>query len=1005
MPTYEAGSWFDATIASIADQDYPKLSVTVVHEPGEAPILETHRRRLPELTLVEARAGSGFGEKVTAALEDATEPLVLVCHDDVRFEPGAISALVKERLRRAEDRVVIAPKLVDWNERAQLMPGAFDADRFGATVSLSRPGDLDQGQHDRAGEVFGAGTPALLLDRKGLERIGGFDPTIDWHGEAHDICLRMRLAGARVVIASESVVAHRASWSDRRGPGETFRLRRHQMRSAFAAATGLETLRLIISFAVLHVLEAVVALVRLDLGDLVSIPAAWLWNIRHVPSLLERRRTMRSVRTIGAEELAFVRRRGSIRVSESLDRRITNREDASARGERTVSATRVAGGGVVAALIAFGGRHLLTRGIPNIGEFRAIPDDVGTFTSSWWSSLRTGGMGSEGFATFAWPLLDLLGIAMLGSAGLLRGLLILGLLPLGVVGAWRLFNRSASDKAPVACAALYAASPLPYNAISGGSWQALVLYAAAPWVLASVIGLVQSPSFGLSRPRGVSIVTLATLLAVLVAFVPWAAVMFVLLVGGYIVGSFLAGDMRGVAAIVPGGAIALAIAGVLNLPYLVGFDDWHRFGTASSSARTDVALADLLVLQTGPFGSSVLGWAVFGIAFLPVLSGTGARFTWAMRAWGWTLVAWALAWVSARGLLPVGLPVTEILLVPVALGLAVLGGIGAQVIDADVAEARFRRTIPAAIGVIGFCIAMLPLIEGASSGRWGLARTDLETSFGAIVDTTDEVEPGPYRVLWIGHPHVLAAASSPTVNDLAWYTSIEGPADFRALWGSASSPSTDGLAEAVDAGLSGRTSRLGRELSRFGVRYVVVMDQQAPVPEVSRRIAVADTEAAGLSSQLDLVRTGVVNPAVVVYENTAHAPMHAALAPAALDANAVDDAAPALVTREAHDRWIGQVRAERDLYIAWAPLPGWDVTLDGTVVARRSDTEVGLGFDTSSLAGTRDAVLSYETAGNHRVVLILQALGWAALFFVRRWIVGRDRRRSRMIDARAERAS
>ncbi len=1002
MPTKAAGSWLDATMASIAAQDYPSLNVTVVHAPGEADLLEMHRRTLPDLQLVESADGAGFGRQVMQAIESATEPLLLICHDDVRFEPGAVSALVKERLRRADDRAIIAPKLVDWNDPTQLMPGAFEADRFGATAAMSRPGDLDQGQQDRVADIFGSGTPALLLDRKGLLQVGGFDPAIDWHGEAHDICLRMRLAGARVVLASAAVVRHRAAWDEREGVQETFRLRRHQMRSVLGAARGVETVQLLVSFAVLHLIEAVVALVRLDLGELLSIPAAWLWNLRHAGSLRERRSTMNDARTMQSDELRLVRRRGSIRIADSVDRRITNREDATERGEQTISPVRVAGAGVIGALLLFGARHLLTRPIPQVGEFRAVPDDLGTLTGSWWSALRTAGMGAEGYASFALPLLDVLGIVTFGSAGLLRALLMLAPIPVGVIGAWRLFNRSASDRAPVAAAALYAASPLPYNAVVGGSWQALMLYASAPWMVASIIGVVRSPSFGLARPRNVSITALATILAVVGAFTPWVAMVFAILVVGYVLGSFLAGDMRGVAVLIPTAAIAAAIAAALNAPHLLGFDRWYLFGTASRSEVTDTTLASLLTLDTGPIGSPLFGWSLLAVALFPVLSGTGARFTWAMRVWGWMLLTWAIVWASARGWSPVGLPVLEMMLVPVSLGFAILGGIGAQVIDIDLSGARARRTIPAVIAVVGFAVAMLPMIEGAASGRWGLARTDLTTSFGAV-EPLDDL--GPYRVVWIGDAHVLGASAVPTANGLAFFTSLDGAPDITALWGGPVDTATEELSDTIAAGLDGRTSRLGRELADFGVRFVVVVDQQAPVPEVSRRDVVSDARAVGLSKQLDLVRTGVVNPAVIVYENTAAAPMHSAVAPAALEVGRLDDAAPAVAVRDGHADWSGQVRVERDVYLAWQPSDRWELRVDGIVAPRVENPAVGVAFETAGAPGAGDATLGFATSSLQRSVIVLQAAGWIILAFVRRWIVGRDRRRQRLLEARTERAA
>lgn len=999
VPTHDPGPWFDDVVSALAAQDYPSLRVSVVHDQGEGALLERHRSTLPGLELVELPDDVGFGTKVNTVAASCDDQLILVHHDDLAMEEGAVSALVREWLRRREPRNLIAAKLLDWSDPRTLMPAGFEADRFAKTLSTVKPGDLDQGQQDRIVDIFGVSTACVLVERSFFLSIGGFDPAIDWHGEAHDLAIRARSVGGQVVIAATARARHRAAFDARSGPDREFRERRHQMRSALAAAPGRSIPSLLVGFALLHLLELIVAVARLDLRDAVSIPAAWLWNLRRIGSLRTRRSQLVSNESFSNDALQLVRRRGSIRLSESFDRRISQREIATETGQATVSVTRAAGGVVLAAILAFGARHLLTRPIPAIGEFRAIPDDLGTLTSDWWSGWRTAGMGSEGFASMALPLLDLAGLATLGSASVLRLLLVVVPLPLGVLGVWRLFSRSGSERAPVAAAFLYAASPLPYNAISGGSVNALLLYAALPWILAPIVSMMNGRVLGFPRARNASVIALLTILVFVVAFSPFAAAVVVVMVLGFVAGSFLAGDMRGVATLVVGAAVALAGAALLNLPFLSGLRSWEMVGGAQGTGATETPLTTLLTLSTGPVGSSVLGWAVFAPALFPLVSGAGERFSWAMRIWGAMLCAWAIAWAGVRGWLPMGLPVLEVVLAPVALGFAVLGGLAAMVLDVDLVGARARRLFPAVVASVGLGLALFPLLAGSFTGRWEMARVDLATTYGAVEAPPED---GTYRVLWIGESHILGAATHPTVNDLAWTVSLDGVPDVRALFGGPDEGATAELGEAVGAGLDGRTSRLGRELSRFGVRYIVVMDQQAPIPEVSRRAVVTDVRAAGLNAQLDLVRTGVVNPAVVVYRNTAWAPVHAAVAPADLDSLRITDPAPAVVTRDDHAEWSGQTRAERSLYASWEPSPRWRLQIAGQVMPRVDLGPVGMGFDTSPAVGETSAVFSYETADSHRLILGVQAAAWVVLLAARRWIVGQANRNARRLVARSE---
>lgn len=1001
IPTRDPGPWFDEVVSALAQQDYPQLSVTIVHGADEAALLERHRSVLPGLVLLESETGAGFGAQINAAASACSEQLILVHHDDVAMEPGAVSALVREWLRRREPRNLVSAKLLDWSDPRQLMSAGFEADRFAVTKSTVSVGDIDQGQQDRIVDIFGASTACLLVDRAFLGEIGGFDPEIDWHGEAHDLALRARSVGGQVIIASAARARHRAAFESRGGPPSAFRERRHQMRSALGAAPARSIPSLLLAFVGLHMLEFVVAAIRFDITDVLSIPDAWFWNLRKIRSLRARRASLMAIDTFSSDGLKLVRRRGSIRLAESIDRRISQREIATETGEATISVVRIAGGIVLGAVLAFGARHLLTRPIPEIGEFRALPEDLGTLTADWLSGWRVWGMGSEGFASMALPLLDLAGLLTFGSESFLRMLLFVLPIPIGVVGAWRLFNRSGSERAPVVAAFLYAASPLPYNAIAGGSMQGLLLYASLPWIFGQVVSLTRSTTLIPSRSVSSSLASLMTILVVVLSFSPFAGAVFAGVVVGLFVGSFLSGDMRGVPSLVIGGAMALGGAVLFNVPFLSGLGSWELFASAQSAEATDTPLTTILTLSTGPVGSNILGWAIFAPALFPLLSGAGERFTWAMRTWGMMLLSWGVAWAGVRGWLPVGLPVLEVLLAPVALGFAVLGGLASMVFDVDLRGAKARRLAPAVIATVGLGLALLPLLDGSFTGRWELARVDLSTTYGAIESPPEE---GTYRVVWIGDAHVLGAAAIPTANSLAWAPSLDGVPDVRAIFGGPNTGATAELTDTISAGLDGRTSRLGRELSRFGVRYIVVMDQQAPIPEPSRREVVTDVRAAGLNAQLDLVRTGVVNPAVVVYQNTAWAPVHSAVAPSSLDTMRLDDPAPAVVVREGPVEWTGQTRAERSLFASWEPSTRWTLRIDDRAMPRVDVGSVGMGFDTATAGGSTNAVFSYETSDLHRLVLGVQACAWVALIAIRRWLVGQARRSTRRNEARLDRS-
>ena len=1002
VPTLDPGPWFDDVVEGLAAQDYPAMSVTFVHGRDDGAMLEGQVSDLDYIDLRDTPDSEGFGKKINAVAESSEESLLLILHDDVAMEPGTVSALVREWLRRRDEHAVVGAKLLDWSNAERLMPAGFAADRFGAVENSVNPGDLDQGQQDRVLDSFGTSTALLMISREFFTSLGGFDEAVRWHGEAHDLALRARSVGGEVVIASDAVARHRGAFEGRAGAPLDRSPRGRQMRSVLSAAPTSSIPLTLLSFAALHLVEMLVAIVRFDFKEVLRIPAAWFWNIANFSSLSKRRSVVVGNENFNPDELKLVRQRGSLRFSSSFDRRIAEREIASEKGDgSTLSIVRGAGGITLAALLLFGGRRLFTTQIPTVGEFRAIPDDLGTLTADWWSGLRVWGLGSDGFASFALPLLDLLGVVLLGSASAVEFLIIVAPIPIGVVGAWRLFHFSRSDWAPVAAALLYAASPLPYNAISGGSATALWLYAAMPWIFANLVSISQPDGVKtvlMARRRNPTTagVSLVLIIAVLTAFNPFVLLSVVILVTGLLLGSLLSGDMRGTFAIIAVSMVALAGAAILNAPALAGINTWEQFSGAGSSAATDIALTDVLTMSNGPVGSPILGWAVFAPALLPLLFGIGQKFTWAMRTWGAMLLTFGIAWLVIRGWIPVGLPVLEVVLAPAALGFSVLGGLTAVTAEVDLKGARFRVLVASAIAVVGVAVAGVPLLEVASSGRWELARVDLSTTLTSL---DDPVEDGTYRVVWIGDSHVLGAASIPAENDLAWASSLDGVPDVRALWGGLDTGATAALGDTIDAGLAGRTTRLGQELAEFGVRYIVVVDQQAPVPEVSRRRVVSTNETTALNGQLDLVRDGVVNPAVVIYRNTAWSPVISAVPPASLDPLRIEDGDPAVVQRTGHDAFTGQTRDGRDIFASWQPSSRWTLTVDGQVAPRIDVGDNALAFETA-LTPSTDARFSFATPLAHRVAVVVQAIVWLAFFAIGRILSGRERRsRRERVDA------
>jgi hypothetical protein len=333
--------------------------------------------------------------------------------------------------------------------------------------------------------------------------------------------------------------------------------------------------------------------------------------------------------------------------------------------------------------------------------------------------------------------------------------------------------------------------------------------------------------------------------------------------------------------------------------------------------------------------------------------------------------------VGGQAWLPVSAPRPELLLAPAACGLAVAVAMGMAAVETDLRHYRFgwRQLVPFT-ALVAFVIGLGPWLAGAVDGRWDQPGTDhvatLDQRLGPPVT-------GASRVLWLGHDDALAPASVALTGLTSLAVTDHSSADVNdrvALVGDDLDLVADALATARD----GDTSRLGRLLAPFGVRWVVVMERLAPWPSTRVVNGIDPALRAGLAQQLDLVTT-IDQAGLLVFENEAWVPVGASLAADALvgeQPGEVLAAGPVTATALTFDgvppaRASGDVAAGDTVWLAVSPDAGWDVTVGGRAAA----IEEGLGWASRVVAADGGAVVaSHATPVTHRVLMGGQVLLW-----------------------------
>ncbi|MDP7411610.1 MAG: hypothetical protein QF538_07540, partial [Acidimicrobiales bacterium] len=809
---------------------------------------------------------------------------------------------------------------------------------------------------------------ALLVRTDLFAAVGGFDPEIRFLDGHVDLCWRARLAGATVATAPTAVgrtVSGDAS--ARRGTNPAILRPRHRLRMSLTNQASGRSATVVAELAAATVLGVAYGLLTGRFRHVWGLLSAWPWNLHRRPGARHRRRIIAKHRRVDPGRVVA----GPDMPHHAVRRAVTGRAPYGTGDEAPghiafhhIWSALLGPGGIAlmvsAAVLGFGSRHLLTRGLPAVGRFQALPADPMDLLRAWWLGWRATGTGVSTTGPDALALLGVVARLVPGSDNLLWTAVVLSALPIGALGIWRLVRPVGGGRSRAAAVLTYLAVPLPYDALREGRLAPLAVYATLPWIahrLAEAQGVVPyghrggDPGPGTRiRNMGSDILLTGLVVAAAIAVDPTVVVVLLVLVTGLVSGSLLAGSSAGLPRLVVVAVGGAVVAAVVQFPLLFNLLDnspldslavpttWPS-GSLGTSAMFTLDTGSPLggLTWVGTFGIDRIGWAVLVVPALALLTTTGWHLAISIRAWFVVAGGFASVWLMDQGWWQGPALPAELLLVPVALGLA--WAAAAAVADMGTAISMPRRSpdwrnaLPAVAG-LALALAVLPVVIGSLGGRLGMPEADLPSALPFLAEPRsgigDTTSGGDDRVLWVGAPTILPAVGVPlTDGPLSGDVAIavtEGRPDLLDQWpyDITEAPGVIEIRDTLAEALAGRTSRLGAAIGAWGVGHVVLVERSAPAPHEAVEAPLSPTYAAALTRQLDMARVEGLNSAVTIFENIATDPVHAVVR------DRTGRVVPAAVMPLSYDR--RRVRASADGAYRWilGPEGSWSFTVDGT---------------------------------------------------------------------------
>ncbi len=209
VPNWNGAAYLPTCLDALQRQTQADFEVVVVDNGSRDGSLDLLRRDYPEATVIALPRNLGYAGGCNVGLRQAAGETLCILNNDTEVDPTWLAELLAA-LDRHPDAGMATPKVKLFDERARLHT-VGDFVRVDGTFDSRGVWQLDEGQFEQEGYVFGAAGVAPAFRRAMLDDIGLFDADFHSYCEDVDLSWRAQLAGYKCVYAPGAVLYHRVS--------------------------------------------------------------------------------------------------------------------------------------------------------------------------------------------------------------------------------------------------------------------------------------------------------------------------------------------------------------------------------------------------------------------------------------------------------------------------------------------------------------------------------------------------------------------------------------------------------------------------------------------------------------------------------------------------------------------------------------------------------------------------------------------------------------------------
>ncbi|MBI4064985.1 glycosyltransferase family 2 protein [Candidatus Gottesmanbacteria bacterium] len=285
---------------------YKPLEVILVDQNSSDGSGQYVRKNFPWVKLIASKINNGFARGNNIGAAAATGEYILFLNNDTMVTPDFLGRLVTACMNdmmigciQPEMRVMHTPSLLD--EAGAYLTCTGFLYHYGYRKSYRLP------IYKTKREIFSAKGACMLIPKKVLAQIGGFDEEFFIFFEETDLCYRMWLAGYKVIYEPDAFIFHVAGGDTSNTYDRPRRIYLTFKNMNYSYLKNFGYFNLMTVYSIFVVLQMSLLCYFLFTGKfslMRAMVAAYWWNITHMADIVDKRREVQGkIRKVSDQEI------------------------------------------------------------------------------------------------------------------------------------------------------------------------------------------------------------------------------------------------------------------------------------------------------------------------------------------------------------------------------------------------------------------------------------------------------------------------------------------------------------------------------------------------------------------------------------------------------------------------------------------------------------------------------------------------------------------------------